>query len=230
VTNTASWAQAHRDVLQITSDFLDDKDSYWASVSGKCSWIQCRETFGVVRDPKTTRDLPIVEAYQGRLMVEAGGLYDFMRCCFPSLVSYTVRAKNQWIVLDEASGFLHRVVPDPGTGRCIDSCDPRNKGDPDEVPLAGVPHHAAHSYLARLVSAGYKVAICEQMADPATVKGIVPREVVRVITPGLAIHEDQLESRANNYLCAIEPPPNPPRHRQALPPLTSQQENSSPPN
>lgn len=80
----------------------------------------------------------------------------------------------------------------------------RNKGKPDEVPMAGVPHHAAHGYIARLLAHGYKVAICEQMADPATVKGIVPREVVRVITPGTWNAEEQLESGANNWLCALE--------------------------
>ncbi|MCU0693302.1 MAG: DNA mismatch repair protein MutS, partial [Polyangiaceae bacterium] len=53
----------------------------------------------------------------------------------------------------------------------------RNKGDPNEVPMAGVPYHAAHGYVARLLSAGHKVAICEQMADPSKTKGIVPREV-----------------------------------------------------
>jgi len=120
----ATWAQEHRDVLQVTSDFLDDKDPYWGSVAGQCSWVQCRETFGVVLDPKSTRDLPIVEARQGSLRVDAGGMFGFMRCCFPSLVSYTVRGKNQWIVTGSAAGFLHRVVPDPATGRCIDSCDP----------------------------------------------------------------------------------------------------------
>jgi DNA mismatch repair protein MutS len=80
----------------------------------------------------------------------------------------------------------------------------RNKGKPDEVPMAGVPHHAAHGYVARLLAAGRKVALCEQMADPKTTKGIVPREVVRVITPGTAIHEDQLEGRENNWLAALE--------------------------
>ena len=80
----------------------------------------------------------------------------------------------------------------------------RNKGKPDEVPMAGVPHHAAHGYIARLLATGHKVALCEQMADPKTTKGIVPREVVRVITPGTAIHEDQLEGRENNWLAAIE--------------------------
>src|SRR5262245_36091002 len=80
----------------------------------------------------------------------------------------------------------------------------RNKGKPDEIPMAGVPYHAAHGYIARLLAAGHKVALCEQMADPKTTKGIVPRAVVRVITPGTAIHDDQLEGRENNWLAALE--------------------------
>ena len=84
----------------------------------------------------------------------------------------------------------------------------RNKGKPDEIPMAGVPHHAAHGYIARLLDKGYKIAICEQMADPATVKGIVPREVVRVITPGTITEGQQLEPRLNNWLCGVHLGPN----------------------
>src|SRR5262245_28192213 len=80
----------------------------------------------------------------------------------------------------------------------------RNKGKPDEVPMAGVPHHAAHSYIARLLELGHKVAICEQMADPSKVKGIVPREVVRVVTPGLITERDQLDATTNNWLAALD--------------------------
>lgn len=80
----------------------------------------------------------------------------------------------------------------------------RNKGKPDEVPMAGVPHHAAHGYLKRLLDLGYKVAICEQLADPATVKGIVPREVVRVLTPGTVTNGEHLELTANNWLAGVE--------------------------
>ena len=80
----------------------------------------------------------------------------------------------------------------------------RNKGKPDEIPMAGVPYHAAHGYIGRLLAQGHKVAICEQMADPKLTKGIVPRAVVRVITPGTATHDDHLESRANNWLAALE--------------------------
>lgn len=80
----------------------------------------------------------------------------------------------------------------------------RNRGKPDEVPMAGVPHHAAHSYITRLLELGHTVAICEQMADPALVKGIVPREVVRVITPGLISDSQHLNASINNFLAALE--------------------------
>lgn len=75
--------------------------------------------------------------------------------------------------------------------------------DGAEIPMAGVPHHAAAGYLARLLEKGFKVAICEQMADPATVKGIVPREVVRVISPGLALDPDALDARSDNALLVV---------------------------
>ena len=80
----------------------------------------------------------------------------------------------------------------------------RNKGAMDEVPMAGVPYHAAHGYIAKLLALGHKVALCEQMADPSKVKGIVPRQVVRVVTPGLVTDGDQLDARANHYLCAVD--------------------------
>jgi DNA mismatch repair protein MutS len=80
----------------------------------------------------------------------------------------------------------------------------RNKGAPDEIPMAGVPHHAASAYIQRLVEQGFKVAICEQMADPSKVKGLVPREVVRVVTPSIAFDDAGLEAKENHYLVAVE--------------------------
>ncbi len=80
----------------------------------------------------------------------------------------------------------------------------RNKGEPDEIPMAGAPHHNAHTYVARALKAGLSVAICEQMADPAKCKGIVPREVVRVITPGLVVDDHSLDARQNHFLVAVE--------------------------
>src|SRR3954465_5977380 len=66
------------------------------------------------------------------------------------------------------------------------------------VPLAGIPYHAVDGYLARLIAKGYKVAVCEQMADPASVKGLVPREVTRVVTPGTVLEENLLEAGSNS--------------------------------
>jgi len=78
----------------------------------------------------------------------------------------------------------------------------RPVGKGQRVPLAGVPHHAVESYVARLIEKGYRVAIAEQMADPATVKGIVPREVIRVVTPGTVVEPTLLDDRRPNYLAA----------------------------
>ena len=72
-----------------------------------------------------------------------------------------------------------------------------------DVPLAGIPYHSASSYIAKLVSKGYKVAICEQVEDPKEVKGIVKREVIRVITPGTVIDTEYLDEKNNNYLMGI---------------------------
>jgi len=80
----------------------------------------------------------------------------------------------------------------------------RNKGSDDPVPMAGVPHHAATAYIQRLLDQGFRVAICEQMADPATCKGIVPREVVRIATPAIAYDDSAIDARQNLYLVAIE--------------------------
>jgi DNA mismatch repair protein MutS len=79
----------------------------------------------------------------------------------------------------------------------------RNKGAVDEVPMAGVPYHAAAGYVARLLALGHKVALCEQMGDPAKTRGIVPRSVVRVLTPGLVTDGEQLDGRLNHFLCAV---------------------------
>jgi len=80
----------------------------------------------------------------------------------------------------------------------------RNKGSPDAIPMAGVPHHAGAAYVQRLLDLGHRVAICEQMADPATVKGIVPREVVRVATPAIAYDDSAVDAKKNLFLAAVE--------------------------
>lgn len=80
----------------------------------------------------------------------------------------------------------------------------RNREKGQDIPLAGVPYHSVSSYIAKLVNKGYKVAICEQVEDPKNVKGIVKREVVRVITPGTVIDTDYLDEKSNNYLMGIK--------------------------
>jgi len=79
----------------------------------------------------------------------------------------------------------------------------RDCGLKERAPMCGVPYHAAHTYLARLISKGYKVAICEQMEDPALAKGLVKRDVTRVVTPGTIIDPTMLEDKKNNYLMCI---------------------------
>src|SRR5512138_1320841 len=82
----------------------------------------------------------------------------------------------------------------------------RNKNsDGAEVPLCGIPYHSANPYIAKLIEAGEKVAICEQVEDPKLAKGIVKREVVKVITPGLVTDGENLSPKDNNYLLAIVP-------------------------
>ncbi len=91
-----------------------------------------------------------------------------------------------------ASGLLDIALTSRGT-------DPEGQ----KIPMAGVPHHAAAAYLSALLKAGEKVALCEQMAEPSTVKGVVPREVVRVVTPGLCLEPDALDARQSNHLVAV---------------------------
>ena len=79
----------------------------------------------------------------------------------------------------------------------------RNKGADEEIPLCGIPFHSAQPYIAKLVENGFKVAICEQVEDPKTVKGLVKRDVVQVITPGLVVDTDTLQPNENNFLVAI---------------------------
>ena len=80
----------------------------------------------------------------------------------------------------------------------------RNKEKDIDVPLAGIPYHSASSYISKLVNKGYKIAICEQTEDPKQSKGIVRREVVKIITPGTIVDVDSLDATSNNYLLSIK--------------------------
>ena len=80
----------------------------------------------------------------------------------------------------------------------------RNVEDPAErTPMCGVPYHSAEAYIGRLIAKGYKVAICEQLEDPALAKGLVDRDVIRIITPGTVTASSMLEENKSNYLCAV---------------------------
>ncbi|HLN86495.1 MAG TPA: hypothetical protein VK200_08520, partial [Candidatus Limnocylindrales bacterium] len=79
----------------------------------------------------------------------------------------------------------------------------RNKSDDGSVPLCGVPYHSVEPYIQKLLDAGHKVAVCEQVEDPALAKGVVKREVVRVITPGTVTAVEALDARGNNFLVAL---------------------------
>ena len=106
------------------------------------------------------------------------------------------RVGDFYETFNEDAEIASRVLDITLTARDKDS-----EGGP--VPLAGVPYHAIDSYLYKMVKAGYKVAICEQMEDPKQAQGLVKREVIRVITPGTVIDPKALERKANNYLAAI---------------------------
>ena len=76
-------------------------------------------------------------------------------------------------------------------------------GQEERAPMAGIPFHAAESYIAKIIEKGYKVAICEQLEDPKTAKGIVKRDVIRVVTPGTVIESNMLDEKKNNYIMSI---------------------------
>jgi DNA mismatch repair protein MutS len=79
----------------------------------------------------------------------------------------------------------------------------RDGGAEERIPMCGVPYHSAESYIAKLIDKGYKVAICEQVEDPATAKGVVRREIVRIVTPGTIMETRSLEERGNNFIAGL---------------------------
>ena len=84
----------------------------------------------------------------------------------------------------------------------------RDKNKENPVPMCGVPHHAVDIYIGRLIKKGFKVAVCEQMEDPKTVKGVVKREVIRVITPGTVLNPNLLGEKDNNFFVSLYPDQN----------------------
>src|SRR6266568_8619911 len=79
----------------------------------------------------------------------------------------------------------------------------RNKEKGAAIPMCGVPFHAAEGYISRLIQKGHRVAICDQVEDPKAAKGLVKREIMRVVTPGTAMDSNLVRSRENNFLAAV---------------------------
>ena len=79
----------------------------------------------------------------------------------------------------------------------------RDCGQAERAPMCGVPYHAIEGYLQKLVSKGYRVAICEQMEDPKLAQGLVKREVTRIVTPGTNINSEHVEEKRNNYIMSV---------------------------
>ncbi|HEX9621739.1 MAG TPA: hypothetical protein VF989_16450 [Polyangiaceae bacterium] len=137
-----AFAVAHADYVQITAELVDEDDSYWSDGRGATCGGQgrsaCEAIFGPgdLDDLANTRELRILQAFQDHVVVEPRNaesaaeraeLAELMDCCFPAGAAYVVRASRQWVVRGTASGFRHRVVADPVTGRCGFDCNPRKR-------------------------------------------------------------------------------------------------------
>ena len=116
------------------------------------------------------------------------------------------------IVLFRLGDFYEMFFEDAVIGaRLLDlTLTTRDKGKDDAVPMCGVPHHAARVYIAKLTELGHKVVLCEQTEDPKLAKGLVKREVVRIITPGIVLDDDVLDPKLPRYLAALVPGGKPP--------------------
>ena len=121
---------------------------------------------------------------------------------------HAIKERNQDCILFFRLGDFYEMFDDDActAAKELDlTLTTRDRGKPKEeqTPMCGVPYHSVDAYIARLVSKGYKVAICEQMEDPAQAKGIVEREVTRIVTPGTVTESCMLEESRNNYIASL---------------------------
>ena len=116
--------------------------------------------------------------------------------------------KNQYqdcLLFYRLGDFYEMFGPDAELGaRVLGITLTARDGGLGKVPMCGVPFHSADAYIAKAIQAGYKVGICEQVEDPKSVKGIVKREVIRVISPGTMLEDSYLQGRNSNYLVSIK--------------------------
>ena len=127
--------------------------------------------------------------------------------CSPMMQNYLeVKEKYQDCILFYRLGDFYEMFFDDAVlmSRVLElTLTGKDCGLEERAPMCGVPHHAAENYIAKLVSKGYKVAICEQLEDPKATKGIVKRGVIKVVTPGTVVESNMLEERKNNYIMSI---------------------------
>ncbi len=121
---------------------------------------------------------------------------------------YDIKERNQDCILFFRLGDFYEMFDEDAklASRELDlTLTTRDRGKPkeDQTPMCGVPYHSVDAYIARLVQKGYKVAICEQMQDPATTKGLVERDITRIVTPGTVTESCMLDERKNNYMGCI---------------------------
>ena len=121
---------------------------------------------------------------------------------------YDIKENNQDCILFFRLGDFYEMFDDDArlASKELDltlTTRDRNKPEAEQSPMCGVPYHSVDAYIARLVQKGYKVAICEQTEDPAQAKGIVQREVTRIVTPGTVTESCMLEESRNNYIACM---------------------------
>ncbi len=119
-----------------------------------------------------------------------------------------IKAQNQDCILFFRLGDFYEMFDEDAklASRELDltlTTRDRSKPTEEQTPMCGVPYHSVDAYIARLVAKGYKVAICEQTEDPATAKGLVSRDITRIVTPGTVTESCMLEDRRNNYIAAV---------------------------
>ena len=125
----------------------------------------------------------------------------------PMMEQY-LKIKNEYkdhILFYRLGDFYEMFFDDAKTAsRVLDlTLTGRDCGEEERAPMCGVPYHAAETYIGRLIKAGYKVAICEQLEDPKTTKGLVKRGITRVITKGTTVEPSLLNESLNNFLCSV---------------------------
>src|SRR3954452_9309584 len=149
------------------------------------------------RPPDPPSAKPAAAAKESAATTPAMKQYLQFKAQYPNYVLF-FRMGDFYEMFWEDAKLCHKVLGVTLTSRSKGGLD-----GADAIPMAGVPFHSVDGYLRKMIAAGYKVAICEQMEDPATAKGVIRREVVRLMTPGTLTDDPLLDGRVHNYLPAV---------------------------